>query len=133
MQQTVEIFGQQLKCYKDESNTRIFIDGVLKWHCLLNATQNSTTLYKAPSTELSKSLIEKNNQIFHHKGLFDFGVVKQFPRVDRLNKLNEKKLNQGAKLNKKMGGRSCFITSGDFSHDLLFRVKLSVLASNFQN
>ena len=48
-------------------------------------------------------------------------MVKKLPRVEKKFKKNfkQKKL-WGGKWNKKMGGRSCFITSGAFGHGLLY-------------
>ena len=46
------------------------------------------------------------------------GGSKSYPEWKKRLK-NFPKKNQGAKWNKKMGGRSCFIISGDFGHGLL--------------
>ena len=48
-------------------------------------------------------------------------MVKKLPGVEkRSKKVLKKKFNSGQKWNKKMGGRSCFITSGAFGDTLLY-------------
>ena len=54
--------------------------------------------------------------------IFKFLKVKKLPGVEKKVKDFKKKkenLNKGEKWNKKMGGRSCFITLGAFGHGLL--------------
>ena len=50
--------------------------------------------------------------------MFTIRGVPYGQKVTRSRK-KERKKNQGDKWNKKMGGRSCFITSGAFGHGLL--------------
>ena len=75
---------------------------------------------------LSKSTTGKKKKIrfFTIKGeSYDFGGVKSNPTwKKRLKKNSKKKSNQGAKWNKKMGGRSFVITCGAFKDTLLSRL-----------
>ena len=68
----------------------------------LNAAQKTAALYIAPFL--------KNGQ--------------NLPGVKKSSKLNfkKKKLNQGEKCNKKIGGRSCLITSGASGDTLMYIV-----------
>ena len=58
-------------------------------------------------------------------------MVKKLPRVEKKVKLNFKKKNlkDWTKLNRKMGGRSCSITSGAFGHGLTARTAVHWLNS----
>ena len=46
-------------------------------------------------------------------------TVKKLPRVEKKVQSKKKKKKKGEKWNKKMGGRSCFITNGAVGHGLL--------------
>ena len=91
----------------------LFLIAQIKRFGTLNATQKTTTLYKALFLKKSGSL-----------------TVKELTGAEKKVKKNfqKKNLKYWTKWNRKMSGRSCFITSGAFGHGLVCSVYNSSFA-----
>ena len=114
----------------------LFLIAQIKRFGTLNAMQKNRSPLQ--STVLEKTRITARNWPFLPKNAF-FTIFRQFLLIFsrtmlcrgqkdnrsrkkfKLKKKKKKNLKDCTKWNRKMGGRSCFITSGAFGHGLVYR------------